>query len=529
MIDKYPRIANDDSQLTQFKNDVIAGEYGGSSVELDGNSLVIPEQEGPQPVITIDGVGYFHQIDTAQLDPSNQYYDMEGNPLSEQPSSYPYIYHKNLGGAYVWVVISSGFSGSGRRQSVCISDSSSYGNPIHDGAVTIQFGITDDTLSSEYFVNAYVQPNSDGINGTFYFTLVSDSEAPEYIDTIKQGNAVIPLKDSRIPDSVDADIGKVVKVGANGSYELGEAGGDNRIRIPSSIGNNSSLQDIIDLNIGITMPNPYSYKSYDVFFEGSFYYDNNKYYISNKPATLIINYYGSASISIIFDDQWNVNKVVQHSAVATGENTVLSAYTDRLVKNLIGVPDAAATDAGKIVKVAGAGSYELAEAGIPVPTPQVADAGKAIKVNTQGIYELGNVVDDNGFIFDLTNKAEATFNDLLGLIGSDGFYPIALTIKYLYNGNETWRRGLLFYKNNGSSKDLSFIEYNGHSYDGTDPYKFNIYRIHTNNYSLAIGAWFSDTYKFECIAVPALPSDASSKTYVLKSVNGTIRWVEETA
>lgn len=57
-----------------------------------------------------------------------------------------------------------------------------------------------------------------------YYNLKSDG-ALEYVDSIKQGNAVIPLKDTRVPDSAVADAGKVVKVSEDGSYELGEAGG----------------------------------------------------------------------------------------------------------------------------------------------------------------------------------------------------------------------------------------------------------------------------------------------------------------
>lgn len=37
------------------------GGGAGGDVYLDGNSLVIPEQEGPQPVATIDGVAYYHK------------------------------------------------------------------------------------------------------------------------------------------------------------------------------------------------------------------------------------------------------------------------------------------------------------------------------------------------------------------------------------------------------------------------------------------------------------------------------------
>lgn len=50
-------------------------------------------------------------------------------------------------------------------------------------------------------------------------------EAPESVGSVKQGEAIIPLKDERLPAAAAADEGKIIKVNEEGDYELAEDAG----------------------------------------------------------------------------------------------------------------------------------------------------------------------------------------------------------------------------------------------------------------------------------------------------------------
>ena len=66
-------------------------------------------------------------------------------------------------------------------------------------------------------------------------------DAPATVNSIKQGDAVVPMVDSRLPQATQADNGKVVKVNEQGSYALGaDAGGVTEERV----------QEMIDAAIG---------------------------------------------------------------------------------------------------------------------------------------------------------------------------------------------------------------------------------------------------------------------------------------
>ena len=95
------------------------------------------------------------------------------------------------------------------------------------------------------------------------------------------------IQDARIPEAAVEDAGKVLKVGEDGGFELGEGGSDikiasyadslgnliiypnNMIIIPSTITNNSTMQDVIDANIGIVAPTSGTPEDYIVKFEGN--------------------------------------------------------------------------------------------------------------------------------------------------------------------------------------------------------------------------------------------------------------------
>lgn len=225
MIDKYPRIANDDSQLTQFKNDVIAGEYGGSSVELAGNSLAIPEQEGPQPIIMIDGVAYYHkqEFDLEEL-VHNFSSSFQLDPITgiEKENTPPMISVSITGPGPNYVSVSLRLNANELYYTL-------YGHqysPVNftSRAFTVvdtQEEVTDNTKICLPTCSAYYGfLSEDGKTFISYYNLKSEG-ATEYVDSIKQGNVVFSLVDKRLPEASSADESKVVKVNASGEYELG--------------------------------------------------------------------------------------------------------------------------------------------------------------------------------------------------------------------------------------------------------------------------------------------------------------------
>jgi len=147
------------------------------------------------------------------------------------------------------------------------------------------------------------------------------------------------------------------------------------------------------------------------------------------------------------------------------------------------IPEATSEDAGKVLKVAVAGGYELGEAGgssnyIPVydgdilsfktPSEIVATYGNKF-INENCLYNF----DDHGGLARFTVYITSIIADNDGMIA-------------------------------GARTDV----------DKTSALPY-------------ISAWLNGLPW--CKTCPVLPTDASSKTYVLKAVNGTLTWVEETA
>ena len=220
---KYPRIAEDRSQLEQFAKETEAGSFG-PKVELAGNSLVIPEQEQPQPVATIDGVAYFHK----------QEFDLEA--IAEEASAQPYqAFLRNLltgvlfpdpsehavGMYYIKTgdtpTISLQLAYVGGPNRVNLNEFTSRAFTVVDTQEEVGYDTTKICLPTCSAYYGFL--SEDGKTFISYYNLKTDG-APEYVDSIKQGNAVIPLKDVRLPDATSADVGKVLGVNDEGEFVL---------------------------------------------------------------------------------------------------------------------------------------------------------------------------------------------------------------------------------------------------------------------------------------------------------------------
>lgn len=254
---KYARIPTDFSQIEMLKNQlldagllevaqinpenagksIIFDENGALSVgeggpTIDGNSLVIPEQPAPEPVITIDGVDYYHkqEFDLEEIAARtpricfNVLTKDETEITGDSRPIFPSLYLTSFGpGKAIQFLLYYGPS------YYCLYDPLGYDRENYTSraftVVDTQEEVTDNTKICLPTCSAYYGfLSEDGKTFISYYNLKSES-ASEYVNSIKQGNAVISLKDSRIPDSAIADAGKVVKVADDGSYELGEAGG----------------------------------------------------------------------------------------------------------------------------------------------------------------------------------------------------------------------------------------------------------------------------------------------------------------
>ena len=227
---KFPRIAEDRSQLEQFAEAVEAGDFGGK-VELAGNSLVIPEQERPplpEPVITIDGVVYFHkhEFDVDELLTASVGTDFDLlSGETKEAYSYPGLIVNTPGPGGAPRVL---FLSLDNAIAFGVTGSDYYAKNYTSRAFTVvdtQEEVTDNTKICLPTCSAYYGfLSEDGKTFISYYNLKAE-EVPEYVDSIKQGNAVIPLKDVRLPDATAADVGKVLGVDEEGELVLQPAPG----------------------------------------------------------------------------------------------------------------------------------------------------------------------------------------------------------------------------------------------------------------------------------------------------------------
>ena len=207
-------------------------------VKIDGTSLVIPEpasQPLPEPIITIDGVDYYHKCEfdltKFTLEDSGKFDLLTGLAYIEEPSSsymgittygpdYPagsrllYLY-LNDSFDFVVYVIANGTS---------VPASVNYTSRAFT-CVNTKLEVTDDTTICLPTCSAYYGwLSEDGKTFISYFNLKDGGFVPAYIDSIEQGNAIISMKDDRLPDAPISEAGKVLKVADAGGYELGESG-----------------------------------------------------------------------------------------------------------------------------------------------------------------------------------------------------------------------------------------------------------------------------------------------------------------
>lgn len=300
----------------------------------------------------------------------------------------------------------------------------------------------------------------------------------EFVNKVVKNGSEWDIQDARIPEALSEDAGKVLKVADEGGYELGEAGGDASSVIVISgdlhIGSGSTMQDIFDANIGIEEPAQFTSVVYDVYFENSIYYDPG---MSQGAAQIQITTYGSIQVYIRFSYRKSGNDWVEPTINLTDYTTTFGNGTFSLENAVRGLPDASTAGGGSdsngdksiSVLVSGGGPYQYTY-GLVKKVTFVSDfdafpAGKAVFYKGQGLGNLYYVTTQY-----CGSNVTGTIVDLAeGKIGSIAYDSLPSDVSGLLS-HVTW----------------------------------------TSNFN-----------------VPVLPNDASSKTYVLKAINGALEWVEE--
>ena len=202
-------------------------------VKIEGTSLVIPEQEAPTPVITIDGVDYFHkqEFDLEEIlnDPTiqaNTYIDVLTGEMSERTNNV-YLQKSMQSNWVIYIYAKHHYATAWGKLLV-------YADGTLGNYENTSFDLVDNLQQVTKFPEAYLPTCSayygylseDGKTFISYFNLKSDVDFYE-IDSVRQDKSTIPLKDARLPEAKSADAGKVLKVANGGGYELGTAGGNN--------------------------------------------------------------------------------------------------------------------------------------------------------------------------------------------------------------------------------------------------------------------------------------------------------------
>ena len=225
----------DQSAEAEVKDGIEAGgePLGGGSVEIAGNSLVIPEQPAPEPVFVDPDTGtqYFHKQEFDLPSMFNMdnfgFHDLltgeivnsSTNPALRIGNGAPTQFYASLR-----LVTRSGLPPEITYE-LYDPDSAISQTQFTSRAFTLvdtQEEVTDNTKICLPTCSAYYGfLSEDGKTFISYYNLKSDG-APSYIDSVKQGNASIPLhsKDTRLPDATAADVGKVLAVNAQGELVL---------------------------------------------------------------------------------------------------------------------------------------------------------------------------------------------------------------------------------------------------------------------------------------------------------------------
>ena len=205
-------------------------------VKIEGNSLVIPEQsgEGPEPIITIDGVGYFHkcEFDLTEFTQENlnDFYDILTGEVSYGSIEHAYIQISSYGPNYpIGSTVAKLYAGSDSpviyviAQGTSVPASVNYTSRAFICVDTWQEATGEDKICLPTCSAYYGFLSEDGNTFISYFNLKGEG-APGFVDSVKQGETTISLhgKDERLPSAKQSDAGKVLKVTNAGEYGLEE-------------------------------------------------------------------------------------------------------------------------------------------------------------------------------------------------------------------------------------------------------------------------------------------------------------------
>lgn len=227
--------------------------------------------------------------------------------------------------------------------------------------------------------------------------------------------------------------------------------------------------------------------------------------------------------------------------VETQEYAIVSEYLD--ITELRGSLNILLVESGHAVKVQ-ADDVDSGDA----------TEGYALIADGNGGATWGEVSGGGATVYDFSNNANATLEDLLSEFGTSGTKTIVIKYDngFGYTNSIT---GLFKVVDNHTNVLELYFQVNNNKLNGYRNY--SITDTLANLGTILISTFFNtDTYLQEyslpttpsgidngkCLMpvynmgywelgyaspFPTLPSDASSKTYVLKAVNGTLTWVEE--
>lgn len=164
---------------------------------IDGTSLVIPEQPAPEPIINIDGVDYYHkhEFDLEALAASWSGTDYSIDILTGEAATkdFPAMSISSRGSSeFRYVSLRSYYSGS-----TLYTNNPAVEVTYTSHAFTIvdeQSEVTDGTkicLPDCYAYYGFL--SEDGKTFISYFTLKTDIDGPSTIDSVKQGDTIIPI------------------------------------------------------------------------------------------------------------------------------------------------------------------------------------------------------------------------------------------------------------------------------------------------------------------------------------------------